>query len=653
MVEWLAGNRIIGTTEERTGATVAQATPTKIIDGSYTVLTYTADGKFIPKNSFDVEYLVVAGGGGGGSRIGGGGGAGGYLANGAYNHAVTAKNYDITVGTGGAGGASQSSGVGGQGTNGSDSSFDTITATGGGGGGRYSTSVANAGSTGGSGGGGGGNASGSSGGSATASPSQGNAGGTGVSSASGAGGGGGAGVAGGNASSASAGGAGGNGLQNDITGTNLYYAGGGAGSCDGAIISGGSGGGGSSSINNGGSATAGTNGLGGGGGGSRGDNVLGVSGGSGVVIIRFLTSGNDYDVEAVGLQLRLPSGSVGGWHEIGRTKLGSAGNTITVSGLSDKRYYMLLRNNFPSGAVRTGIRFGSTEIDIDTNYTNRRSNNGNADATNQNTSRIVGDTDVVGHDFNVEYVANKLDKEKLFLRNQVVQSTAGSGTSPLRTEMVGKWVNTTNPIGIMQSVNTESGSFDTDSEIVVLGWDPEDMHTTNFWEELASVELTSASMRIDSGTFTAKKYLWIQIYNTAKPSGGNSYVYFNNVVTGTTHSGRSNTNGRNPTNQSSQSDYQLTSSNGSIINHDVSASGTATGMFTNMFVINNASKEKLSIVTSVSGWTNAGAGVAPARFDCVGKWAETTDAITSVQCGSTSASTYMGAGSIIKVWGSD
>ena len=75
-------------------------------------------------------------GGGGGSRIGGGGGAGGYLANGAYNHAVTAKNYDITIGTGGAGGDSQSSGVGGQGTNGSDSSFDTITSTGGGGGGR-------------------------------------------------------------------------------------------------------------------------------------------------------------------------------------------------------------------------------------------------------------------------------------------------------------------------------------------------------------------------------------------------------------------------------------------------------------------------------------------------------------------------------------
>ena len=123
---------------------------------------------------------------------------------------------------------------------------------------------------------------------------QGKSGGTGVSSASGAGGGGGAGVAGGNASSASAGGAGGNGLQNDITGTNLYYAGGGAGSCDGAIISGGLGGGGSSSINNGGSATAGTNGLGGGGGGSRGDNVLGVSGGSGIVILRFTTSGNGY-----------------------------------------------------------------------------------------------------------------------------------------------------------------------------------------------------------------------------------------------------------------------------------------------------------------------------------------------------------------------
>ena len=32
----------------------------------------------------------------------------------------------------------------------------------------------------------------------------------------------------------------------------------------------------------------------------------------------------------------------GGWVELGRTTLGSAGDDITVSSLADKRYYMIL-----------------------------------------------------------------------------------------------------------------------------------------------------------------------------------------------------------------------------------------------------------------------------------------------------------------------
>jgi hypothetical protein len=49
------------------------------------------------------------------------------------------------------------------------------------------------------------------------------------------------------------------------------------------------------------------------------------------------------------------------------------------------------------------------------------------------------------------------------------------------------------------------------SEVVVLGWDPADTHTSNFWEELASVD-SRWSSKLSSGTFTAKKYLWVQCY---------------------------------------------------------------------------------------------------------------------------------------------
>jgi hypothetical protein len=38
----------------------------------------------------------------------------------------------------------------------------------------------------------------------------------------------------------------------------------------------------------------------------------------------------------------------------------------------------------------------------------------------------------------------------------------------------------------------QAGTFNTGSQkLVVLGWDPADTHTSNFWEELASVELVT------------------------------------------------------------------------------------------------------------------------------------------------------------------
>ena len=105
---------------------------------------------------------------------------------------------------------------------------------------------------------------------------------------SGAGGGGGAGQAG-------QGKHGGNGRASSITGSSVTYAGGGGGAHDGSNAggNGGTGGGGNGGSNNT-ASTGGTNGLGGGAGG--GGNVSGnnATGGSGVVILRFTTSGTSY-----------------------------------------------------------------------------------------------------------------------------------------------------------------------------------------------------------------------------------------------------------------------------------------------------------------------------------------------------------------------
>ena len=251
---------------------------------SYVVHTFTTSGVFTPTSSFNVDYLVVAGGAAGGhsnTNSGGGGGAGGYRT--ATGFSVTAQDYTITVGAGGA----VASNV--RGANGGDSIFSSITSTGGGGGGSQGVSAN--GKAGGSGGGGAYNAG--AGGAGTS--GQGNAGGTvaadGGNAAGGAGGGaGGAGEGASQASnSATQAGDGGVGLQNAYrTGSNVYYAGGGAGEgYDLGVADGGTGGGGSSGIYQSNANATPNTGGGGAGGSNGGINHPAGSGGSGIVVIRY------------------------------------------------------------------------------------------------------------------------------------------------------------------------------------------------------------------------------------------------------------------------------------------------------------------------------------------------------------------------------
>ena len=253
----------------------------------------------------NARILVVGGGGAGGSGggsgnnrgAGGGGGAGGYL----YDSSVTLTGgvYTAVVGTGGIAAAAESKVAGG---NGQSSLFKSSTETlfeafGGGGGGAESDGVggANLGS-----GGGGSREYVSSavnhvGGTCTT--GQGNNGGAGSQGRT-AGGGGGAGGVGGDGTAVNVGGVGGVGLQNDITGDALYYAGGGGGGTKGGsaetIGAGGMGGGGAGG-GTGLNAGIGTANTGGGGGGGT-LTTAGANGGSGVVIVR-ITDANEVKVD--------------------------------------------------------------------------------------------------------------------------------------------------------------------------------------------------------------------------------------------------------------------------------------------------------------------------------------------------------------------
>ena len=159
---------------------------------------------------------------------------------------------------------------------------------------------------------------------------------------------------------------------------------------------------------------------------------------------------------------------------------------------------------------------------------------------------------------------------------------------------------------------------------------------------MASVELEAAADSMDSGSFTAKKYLWVQIQYTA--TGGNvvNSVRFNSDG-GSNYARRGSDNGGSE--QVDGNETQI--SNG--LNSDISSGDSA---FMSMFIINKSDKEKLVIADLSSNDSGTGAGTAPDRAEFVGKWANTSSQITSIQVPDLSSGQY-NTGSRIKVWGAD
>ena len=323
----------------------------------------------------------------------------------------------------------------------------------------------------------------------------------------------------------------------------------------------------------------------------------------------------------------------GGWKELGRTT--SSGSTITVSSLPDKRYYMFLYDATAqaSGGSDNNWRFNG---DTGSNYAHRKQVNGASDSTGTGQTRIYNmESGGSRHEFGLFYLSNLDSKEKLMAGHNVINWTSGAGGEVGRKEIVGKWVNTADALNAIQ-LYYSSGSA-TSGEVVVLGWDPDDTHTDNFWEELASVDLSGGSADVlDSGTFTAKKYLWIQAF--MEQDGGiiSGVLNFNND-TGSNYARRRSSNGGSDGTETSHTSIDI-------------RGGDPQNRFENLFIINNASKEKLVIGNMMV--TTAGAGNAPNRTEYVAKWANTSNQITSVKWTNGDAGSY-GTSSIIKVWGHD
>ena len=351
--------------------------------------------------------------------------------------------------------------------------------------------------------------------------------------------------------------------------------------------------------------------------------------------IKYLSGKRLQGTEAERTALNLSPPPATSWKELGRATLSSGtSDSITTPTFAAKENLMILVHTIPDGQVTANYRFNA---DSGSNYARRQSSNGASDGTGTSQDLLLAGHGASGETTLVtSHIINKSNKEKLVI-TQIMAAVAGAGNAPDRRELVGKWANTSAQITSVTLYNNDSGSFNAGTEVVVLGCDNDEADSgTNFWQELDSVELSATANEIDSGTFTAKKYLWVQLHGVADGSISGADLQFNGD-TGSNYARRYSGNG--DTDGTGTSEATL----GGI--------GTGSGdSFVSWFIINKSDNEKLVVGEGLANTT--GAGNAPDRRELTGKWANTSDSITSIKVKENGSGGWTN-GTTLKVWGSD
>ena len=155
------------------------------------------------------------------------------------------------------------------------------------------------------------------------------------------------------------------------------------------------------------------------------------------------------------------------WTKAGTTTLGSAGDTITVSGITSSEFFQILTHALGSNADKK-LKFNNNGNSV---YARRYSDSGNTDGSTPSTTNIAHST-LLTDEFLIGYVCNISGEEKLLMTFTVASNTSGAGNRPARLELVGKFVPSPDAdITRVDDINTHTGDLDTDTNLSVIGSD--------------------------------------------------------------------------------------------------------------------------------------------------------------------------------------
>lgn len=157
------------------------------------------------------------------------------------------------------------------------------------------------------------------------------------------------------------------------------------------------------------------------------------------------------------------------WEELGRTTLGSAGDTISIASFSARKYLKLIISCLPSGAITATVRFNN---DSGSNYASVSTTNGGAASSSTSATSFSADVDNSAVSKFAEFeIVNISNQPKLVIGNMVTENASGAGTYPNMRDIRAKWQNTSAQITRVDVVNTAAGDFASGSEVIVLGHD--------------------------------------------------------------------------------------------------------------------------------------------------------------------------------------
>lgn len=158
------------------------------------------------------------------------------------------------------------------------------------------------------------------------------------------------------------------------------------------------------------------------------------------------------------------------WEEIGRTTLGSAGDTISVATIPSRNYLRFIIELIATGGnTNAGVTFNS---DTGSNYALRVSINGAADTAVGSQTALNMHPSVGGQLLSLRLEGMNVATQPKLMGYTSYGSQGTTGTNaPHRAEGVGKWGNTANQITSITVTNSSTGDYDIGSNIIVFGHD--------------------------------------------------------------------------------------------------------------------------------------------------------------------------------------